>query len=100
VRLSPELGAITTSLRSFMFERFYHPISRSREGRKAAEIVRVLFEHSRENPDEMPAWLRDVSGSDEQAAADYVCGMTDNFALMMAERIRPGLGEDVFQGRI
>jgi dGTPase len=100
IRLSAELGEIITSLRVFMFERFYHPISGSREGRKAADIVRILLEHCRAHPDELPTWLRDVSGSDEQAAADHVCGMTDNFALMMAERIRPGLGEDVFQGRI
>lgn len=100
VRLSTELGALMTSLRVFMFERFYHPISGSREGRKAADIVRILLEHYRSHPDEVPHWLRELSGSDEQAAADHVCGMTDNYALTMAERIRPGLGEDVFQGRI
>jgi dGTPase len=100
IRMSKELGTLTTSLRVFMFERFYHPISGSREGRKAADIVRVLLEHFRANPDLLPRWLRDVSGSDEQAAADYVCGMTDNYALTVAERIRPGLGEGVFQGRI
>ncbi|MDA0231911.1 MAG: deoxyguanosinetriphosphate triphosphohydrolase [Chloroflexi bacterium] len=100
VRLSADLGALTTSLRDFMFERFYHPISGSREGRKAADIVRVLLEYCRANPDEMPPWLRDISGSDEQAAADHVCGMTDNYALTMAERIRPGLSGDVFKGRI
>ena len=100
VRLSPELGGLTTSLRDFMFERFYHRISGSREGRKAAEIVRILLEHYRVHPDELPRWMRDLSGSDDQAAADHVCGMTDNYALTMAERIRPGLSEDVFQGRI
>jgi dGTP triphosphohydrolase len=100
VRMSDEVGRTTTGLRQFMFERFYHAISGSREGRKAAEIVRILLEHFRHNPDGIPAWLRDISGSDEQAAADYVCGMTDNYALTIAERIRPGLSEGVFQGRI
>jgi dGTPase len=100
IRMSGELGEITTRLRVFMFERFYHPISSSREGRKAAEIVRILLEKFRAEPDLIPQWLRDLSGSDEQAAADHVCGMTDNYALSMAERIRPGLSEGVFQGRI
>lgn len=100
IRMSPELGALVTSLRVFMFERFYHPISQSIEGRKAAEIVRVLLEHYRGHPDELPEWLRELSGSDDQAAADYVCGMTDNYALTLAERIRPGMSEGVFQGRI
>lgn len=100
IRMSEELGALTTSLRNFMFENFYHPISGSTEGRKAADIVRVLLDHYQQNPDALPDWLRDLSGSDAQAAADHVCGMTDNYALTMAERIRPGMSEGVFQGRI
>ena len=83
-----------------MFERFYHPISNSVQGRKAAAIVGALFEHFNREPGEIPAWLRDLSGSTERAAADYVCGMTDNFALNLAERICPGLSGDVFKGRI
>lgn len=100
IRMSDELGKIVTDLRVFMFERFYHPISSSVEGRKAAAIVGVLFEHFTQNPGVIPAWLRQLSESSERAAADYVCGMTDNFALMTAEQIRPGLSDGVFQGRI
>ena len=100
IRMSSEFGKIVTDLRVFMFDRFYHPISASLEGRKAAAIVGVLFEHFRSNPDLIPVWLRDLSGSAERAAADYVCGMTDNYALIMAEQIKPGLSDGVFQGRI
>jgi dGTPase len=100
IRMSPNLGKIVTDLRVFMFERFYHPISASKEGRKAAAIVGVLFEHFNRNPDEIPSWLRELSGSTERAAADYVCGMTDNYALRLAEQVRPGLSDGVFQGRI
>ncbi len=100
IRMSPELSNIVTELRVFMFERFYHPISASAEGRKAAAIVGVLFEHFTRHPDLIPSWLRELSGSDQRAAADYVCGMTDNFALMMAEQVKPGLSDGVFQGRI
>jgi dGTPase len=100
IRMSPELGKIVTDLRVFMFERFYHPISASVEGRKAAAIVGVLFEHFSRKPELIPAWIRELSGSNERAAADYVCGMTDNYALMMAEQVRPGLSDGVFQGRI
>lgn len=100
IRMSPELGKIVTDLRVFMFERFYHPISSSIEGRKAAAIVGVLFEHFNRNPDLIPDWIRDLSDSTDRAAADFVCGMTDNFALMMAEQVRPGLSDGVFQGRI
>ncbi len=100
IRMSAEMGGIVTDLRMFMFERFYHPISNSVEGRKAASIVAVLVEHFTRNPDLIPAWLKELSESDELAAADYVCGMTDNFALIAAEKIEPGLSDDVFQSRI
>ena len=100
IRMSPELGKIVTDLRVFMFENFYHPISASVEGRKAAAIVGVLFEHFNRRPELIPEWLREFSGSTERAAADFVCGMTDNYALMMAEQVKPGLSDGVFQGRI
>ncbi|MCZ6890486.1 MAG: deoxyguanosinetriphosphate triphosphohydrolase, partial [Gammaproteobacteria bacterium] len=74
IRMSDELGKIVTELRVFMFERFYHPISSSVQGRAAAAIVEALFEHFTENPEAVPASLREISGSAERAAADYVCG--------------------------
>ena len=100
IRMSDELGNIVTDLRVFMFERFYHRISNSVQGRKAAAIVGVLFEHFNRQPDNIPNRLRELSESTERAAADFVCGMTDNFALNMAEQISPGLSGDVFKGRI
>ncbi|MQG29710.1 MAG: deoxyguanosinetriphosphate triphosphohydrolase [SAR202 cluster bacterium] len=100
IRMSDELGKIVTDLRVFMFERFYHRISNSVKGRKAAAIVGVLFEHFNRQPDNIPNRLRELSESTERAAADFVCGMTDNFALNMAEQISPGLSGDVFKGRI
>ena len=100
IRMSDDLGKIVTDLRVFMFERFYHRISNSVQGRKAAAIVGVLFEHFNRQPDNIPNRLRELSESTERAAADFVCGMTDNFALNMAEQIGPGLSGDVFKGRI
>ena len=100
IRMSDELGKIVTDLRVFMFERFYHRISNSVQGRKAAAIVGVLFEHFNRQPDNIPNRLRELSESTERAAADFVCGMTDNFALNMAEQISPGLSGNVFKGRI
>ena len=100
IRMSDELGKIVTDLRVFMFERFYHRISNSVQGRKAAAIVGVLFEHFNRQPDNIPNRLRELSESTERAAADFVCGMTDNFALNMAEQISPGLSGDVFKERI
>ncbi len=100
IRMSPELSGVTTRLRNFMFERVYLPISAGREGRNATAIVELLFENLVNDLSLVPAWVRSMSDSAEQAAADYLCGMTDNFAIMQAERLRPGISENVFQGRV
>ena len=100
IRMSEELTEVVTHLRDFMFETFYLPISAGREGRAAAAIVELLFVDLVENIDQAPCWIRNLSDSDEQAAADYLCGMTDNFAITQAERLRPGISEGVFDGRV
>ena len=83
-----------------MFENFYLPISAGREGRAAAAIVELLFLDIQENIHKAPAWIRNLSDSDQQAAADYLCGMTDNFAITQAEQLRPGISEGMFRGRV
>lgn len=100
IRMSDPVAESTIDLRNFMFENFYLPISASLEGKKASEVVRVLFCYFKSNIDKIPKWLREHSESPEQAAADYVCGMTDNYALTLAEQVRPGLSQGIFDGRI
>ena len=100
IRMSDELTAVVTRLRDFMFDNFYLPISAGREGRAAASIVELLYLDIQENIHKAPAWIRKLSDSDEQAAADYLCGMTDNFAITQAEQLSPGISEGVFEGRV
>ena len=100
IRMSDEMTAVVTQLRDFMFKNFYLPISSSREGNAAAAIVELLFQDIRDNVRKVPDWIRNLSDSDEQAAADFLCGMTDNFAITQAEQLNPGISEGVFQGRV
>ncbi len=100
IRMSPHLRDVTTGLREFMFKNFYLTISQSREGKRAQDIVELLLDHYSKRPDRLPPRLLALSGSATQAAADWVCGMTDNYALARAEEIRPGISEGVFQGRV
>ena len=100
IRMSDELTAVVTQLRDFMFENFYLPISASREGQAAAAIVEILYLDIYDNIHKVPEWIRDLSDSDEKAAADFLSGMTDNFAITQAEQLRPGISEGVFLGRV
>ena len=100
IRMSKDLSDIFTELRNYMFKNFYHIISDSDVGVTASKIVEVIFEHLLNNDGLIPKWIRDISDTKEVAVSDYLCGMTDNFALSFAENIYPGISNEIFRGRI
>jgi dGTPase len=83
IGFSPEMGEADREIKRFLFARMYrHPeVKRVRE--KADTIVRALFEVYVEAPDAMPSEWAARAGEAEgpRAAADYIAGMTDRFAL-------------------
>jgi dGTPase len=91
IQMSQTVRAAANVLREFMFQRVYLLESRQEEAEQAKHVVRRLYRHFLEHPEEVqsefviqgdPAWRR---------AADYVSGMTDWYALATAAR----LGEEV-----
>ena len=99
IRMSSKITNVITDLRNFMFENIYLPIGVTREGKISKEIVKILFEHYRNNIDMIPDYIKSISNSEERMVTDYVCGMTDLFALRAAEQLKPGLTTNMFDGR-
>lgn len=94
ITLTPEVYQAVVMLREFMFERVYLPLGRTPESQRARDIVAFLFHYYAENPERLPS--EGVAFEPpERKAADYVAGMTDQFAIMMAERLRPGIGQGI-----
>ena len=100
IRMSDEMRDVTTQLRNFMFERVYHPTSASPEGIRARDAVAMLHDYYTKHSHDIPEWMRVISMEPEYAAADFVSGMTDSFAVMALERISPGSTEGLYQGRV
>lgn len=100
IRMSDKMREVTTHLRDFMFERVYHPTSRSPEGVRAYDAVELLHDYYTNHTDDIPEWMRVISIEPEYAAADFVSGMTDSYAVMALERISPGSTEGLYQGRV
>ncbi|MCH8186321.1 MAG: hypothetical protein IH862_09510, partial [Chloroflexi bacterium] len=65
----------------------------------ARRIVRLLYRYFNENRNEIPAEYSLRSRSEDQAVVDYISGMTDRFAVRVAERIEPGVSE-IFRSRL
>ena len=75
---SEQIGEAMSNLRSFMFDEVYLGPFAQRERDRATQIVREIFTHFVDHPDELPEGR---PGDVTQRATDYVAGMTDRFAL-------------------
>ena len=75
------------ALRDFMFERVYLRDEARAEQEKAMGIVRALFEHYLEHPDQVPEEYHRAPGDLPTRVADYIAGMTDRYALRTYEEL-------------
>lgn len=75
-----ECGGAMAALRSFMFDHVYLGPAARREAAKVDRLVRLLFEHYVEHPEQLPDG-GGVAGADlATRVTDYIAGMTDRFA--------------------
>jgi len=92
VAFSPEMATADRSLKTFLFAHMYRHADVKRVRAKADVVVRRLFHAFVDDPNAMPAEWRASAGianaqGRARAAADYIAGMTDRFALAEYRRI-------------
>jgi dGTPase len=85
--LSPNILEAINILRNFLFEQVYDANAMREETERAREVVRSLYRHFVRNPGQLPAELLNLGSGLEQAVVDYIAGMTDQYALRVAEGI-------------
>ena len=89
VRMSEEVYKQFNALRDFMFERVYrNPVAKSEE-EKAKRMIRELFAYYLEHMELLTGEYAKYVEQDgkERAVADYIAGMTDNYAVSEYVRI-------------
>jgi dGTPase len=89
VTMSPETLETTNNLRNFLFERVYNIRSAQEESEKAREIVRRLYKYFNDYEDKMPPEYSYYKDELERRVVDYIAGMTDLYAMRMAEELSP-----------
>jgi dGTPase len=87
VRLSDEVFGALDELRGFLFERVYLRDEARSEQDKAIALVRTLFAHYLDHPDQVPEEYHRAPGDLPTRVADYIAGMTDRFALRTYEQL-------------
>jgi dGTPase len=87
--MSESLVSICRSLRDFLYRKVYFNPQTHREFLKASKILRDLFEHYMEAPEEIGDDYRAAAGEaeKERIVCDFIAGMTDRFATMTFKRI-------------
>jgi len=84
VRYSPEMSRKNRELRQFLFKRFYQHHSIYRANIKGQRIIRGLFDAFLEDTKLLPESFQSKLGRSDPTArvvADYIAGMTDDYAL-------------------
>jgi len=85
IQLSRQAEGALNSLREFLFERVYD-VQRNK-GQWVKEVLERLYQHFMRYPEKLPPeFLRPEEGV-ERAVVDYISGMSDQYALRMAEEI-------------
>ncbi len=88
---SPAMNEHHRALKSFLFTHMYRHDKVNRMTAHAAEVVRALFARYRAEPAQLPEPWRDAAAGSEakqaRVIADYIAGMTDNYALDEHKRL-------------
>ena len=96
ITMSTRVRRAMVLLREFMFQRLYLPLGTGEEAEAARGIVRLLYRHFVAEPEEVPPPYFGPGVSPQQAAVDYLAGMTDHYAIRLAEGLQPGISRGVF----
>ncbi len=87
IGMSPQILEATETLRKFLFDRVYNLHADQKETEKAREVIRLLYRYFNEHEDELPSEYCLHSDETERGVVDYIAGMTDQYALRMAEEL-------------
>jgi len=87
IGMSPRVLEATNTLREFLFDRVYNLRSAEEEAEKAREVIRLLYDYFTKHVDRLPAEYSVCSDEVERRVVDYIAGMTDQYALRLAEEL-------------
>ncbi len=73
------------TLRQFLFKKVYNIAGE--EAEQAREVVRILYQYFTAHDEALPQEYRLGYDSVERRVVDYISGMTDNYALSIADEI-------------
>ena len=87
IGINTEILEATNSLREFLFDKVYNPSLANEDTAKAQKLIRLLYSYLLKHEDTLPREYALRDDTVERKITDYIAGMTDQYALMMAKEI-------------
>jgi dGTPase len=88
IKMSLPVMSAAETLRDFLFERVYTPSTERTDAANARNVIIFLYQYFNEHEDKLPPECRLHADSIEREVADYIAGMTDQYALRLAEELK------------
>jgi dGTPase len=88
IKMSPPIMTAAEKLRDFLFKRVYTPSIERADATNAKNVVHFLYRYFNEHADKLPAEYRRHADTTERGVVDYIAGMTDQYALRLAEELK------------
>jgi dGTPase len=88
VKMSPAVLAAAEEMRDFLFAHVYTPNMERAEATNAKKVIVFLWQYFNRHADKLPAEYRLHADTTERGVADYIAGMTDQYALRLAEELK------------
>ncbi|MCL2140569.1 MAG: deoxyguanosinetriphosphate triphosphohydrolase [Dehalococcoidia bacterium] len=88
IRMSQSIGEATELLRQFMFQNVYCVQSKNADATRARTVVQGLYEYFERFPVALPTEYQTNEESLNRGIVDYIAGMTDQYALNLANKLQ------------
>ncbi len=88
ITMSQPILEASNTLRDFLFEKVYSLRSAQEETGKAREVIRFLYEYFKNHAERLPPEYSLHTGEVMRRVVDYIAGMTDHYALRLAEELK------------
>jgi dGTPase len=86
IGMSDTIRKAANELREFLFTNVYYANREEQEGAKARQLLTFLYEFFVTNPDKLPPEYNFPGEATERRVADYVSGMSDQYAILTARK--------------
>lgn len=87
IGMSDNIRIAANELREFLFSKVYYANRNNEEETNARQLLVLLFKHFVSNPDMLPPEYQDSNETIERNVADYVSGMSDQYAILIAKKL-------------